>query len=521
MQQCIFISEDMPCSFCRENDISEPCIKLWGPRTQATSARIKPISLHGPLDVPLQMAVTNQMPIQLIPSRPLSDYNPSFNSEDLRLLEWVYCNKLSPNVQGPTGIFTLIAKFASFYGASIAHPSLHHAVCAYSAFIYSGPEDDYLHADVFIQRACGVLKQRLNKLPVLDEGDLFVTCLLAMCEPEEPFVHLQGFISFVKFLFEKSRGDLASYTLSAFWQAAGDELVYSIWRGYVEPSVKNCIIAQLSEAFQKVFGNTSFRKDSQPRTGDKTYFCSTAFLATSWQQFVKLKNHLRDQAGLSAHPSFENDMEFFNMLPDIRHHLLEVDEDEVFSHLYANLAEAVEENANYIVRRFTQALHIGASLFYRGLSRLMLVVLEAPLISEGNSLPNLFVAVDALFSMLRRIETTFTALELSFCKCNEFIAEEATEVEWRPRCPLHYPRYCKQSGPGYFRWIAIDNDQYRESTLTWLDFRKDDFLVEFSGIWHANYDIFELLFIENVFLCESFDYNGWLTGKFKLYITIH
>ena len=366
-----------------------------------------------------------------------------------------------------------------------------------------------------------MLKQRLNDISVLDEGDLFATCLMAMCEADEPdrfYVYLEGFIAFVKFFFAKSQGDLSLYTLSAFWETGRDELVYTIWQSAIKPSRKNRIVARFNEVLRKVFGNAAFRSDSKPISGYKDYFCSAAFLATSWQQFLILADRLRKQT------SFGNDAEFISMIPDIRRHLYEVDENEVFGYLSTKLVEAVEYKASDAVRPsmhpMPQALHIGASLFWRGLSRLLLlVVLETPSIAEGKCSPSFSVVVETLFSMLRRIEAAFTELELSFCKCSKVIVDEATEMEWRSRCALHHPCYYKRDVAGYLQWVAIDSNQHCLPTWTWLDFRKRDFQDVFSEILEANEDILGLLFSHGMIVPESYDYNGWLTKEFMQRIT--
>ena len=388
---------------------------------QATSAAMESISFHGPANaddtISSRVALWYRMLTHPTPSQPLSNYNPSIDPKDLRLLDWVYSNEFSPIEHGPTRIFTLIQKFASLYGASITHPTLHHAVCAYSAFSCSGPaESDSYSTEEFIRRTWAVLRQRLNNVPVLDEGDLFATCLLAMCEPDEPdrfYVHLEGFISFVKFFFAKSQGDLSVYTLSAFWETGRDELVYSIWQSAIKPSRKDRIVARLDKVVRKVVGNAAFRGGSKPINGDEDYFCSAAFLVTSWQQFLILADRLRGQV---VRTSFENDAEFISMIPDIRRHLYEVDENEIFGYLSSKLVETVEYNASNAVRPsihpMHQALHIGASLFWRGLSHLLLVVLETPSIPDGKCSPSFFVAVETLFSMLRSIEAAFTELEM-------------------------------------------------------------------------------------------------------------
>jgi hypothetical protein len=456
-----------------------------------------------------------------------SHYNPSVDSKYLRLLEWVYRNEFSPSLHGATRVFALIQKFTGLYGPSVLHPSLRYAVCAYSAFSHSGPpEYDEYNTEEFVQRTRAVLKQRFNDITLLDEGDLFAVFLLAMCESDELdsfYIHLEGFVSFLEFLFGKNQENLPSDTFSAFWRAAHDELVYCIWQSAITPSRKNDIVAQFDETFRKVFGNTAFRKDSKSRNGNDACFSSTTFLVTSWQQFLVLRDRVRGQ--VEAHSNLEADAEFYSMMPDIRSHLYGVDENEALGYLSAKLVEVVKQKASDTVRGSVQpmhqALHIGASLFWRRLSRLFLAVLEDTSTPRGKCSSNVDAALEAIFLMLHRIETAFKDIELSFCECAEVFEAERTENVLGSRCPLHHPRYYKRDIDGYFEWVTVNENQYCGPSWTWLDFRKNDFLVMLLEIWDANDYMFDLLFNNSIVTSKSYGYSGWLTKEFMQYICIN
>lgn len=169
-----------------------------------------------------------------------------------------------------------------------------------SAFSCSGLADsDSYNIKEFIDRAFAILKKRLYDLPVLDEGDLFATCLLALYEPvgKKSFRNAsEGFISIIRFLFEKCRGDLSFYTFSAFWDIAGDELIYYVWQSSIASHRKVRFILWVNEVRHKLFRKSAFPKDL-PRNRDKPYFCSASFLVTSWQQFLVLRGRLQQQIG--------------------------------------------------------------------------------------------------------------------------------------------------------------------------------------------------------------------------------
>src|SRR5205085_10274379 len=95
------------CAFCSSRSISDPCIKLWGPKKQSRIESPRP-------------SITN--------------YSVSIQSKDVQILQHVYSDVyLSTPNAAPLSLRLLFRTFAShsLYGQSINHFGLRNALLAY------------------------------------------------------------------------------------------------------------------------------------------------------------------------------------------------------------------------------------------------------------------------------------------------------------------------------------------------------------------------------------------------------
>src|SRR5579862_97600 len=149
--QCKYIALDRPCTFCSSHEINEPCIKLWGPKTEESLVIPKPISL----------------------------LDPSVPCEHLSALQYGYSGALAW-FDIRANITQLFLKFASYYGLSISQVALRHAMvacCKREQQSSSIPDFRELSHST---RASQTLAMNLQKSGNVDEGDLFAAGLLAL-----------------------------------------------------------------------------------------------------------------------------------------------------------------------------------------------------------------------------------------------------------------------------------------------------------------------------------------------------
>src|SRR5277367_2178661 len=194
------------CKFCRDRNISDPCIKLWGPKRTAALE----LSISG-----------NTTAIEL--SRPLTQYDRSIDSKGVMLLQYCYSEEFW-RVSKPMPC-QLIRLFSSVYGAAVVHLSLRHAILNYVS-LFRGLEAESLEHNIC---ANFQLQRKLSRPDTLDEGDLFVPLLLAISEilekkEDDITTHMSGFMAIMEVLFNRVGGNIKSYELSVFWPLVRDML---------------------------------------------------------------------------------------------------------------------------------------------------------------------------------------------------------------------------------------------------------------------------------------------------------
>lgn len=330
----------------------------------------------------------------------------------------------------------------------MAHPTLLHAVCAYTVYCNLEPFEGHRVCD-HMQRACSVLKNRLEDPSIIDEGDLFAVALLAMCSVSEEdtfLVHVDGFSAVAGFLFERAKGNLTSYSLASFWAMARDEIIRHAWDWNSEKSRESKILCGLIEVFRKVTGHSIFEKRieyEKELEGDHTCTHVVSSFTTTWQQFVFLENQVRSKAVVVALANLESEAQFMATLPNIFVHLYGgLDENELLRYIYIKLREAAQLGAEGKSEGTTkrEARRAAACLFLRQLCRMFLVLLEAPSPEEGACSPAFVEAVKPLFSLFHSFQTVVNQVESSSCKCNIFNTEKPNQTYATSKCRLHMRR---------------------------------------------------------------------------------
>lgn len=197
--QCIYDPHDpeAPCLFCRSHNAPEPCVKILGPKTEARVA----------------------------PSRPITRYDPSIEPQHVNLLQYLYSNEYVL-LDGYKPFRFLFRLMSSIYTPSIEHIGLRHAILACAAY-HLDRGDSALHVDQAIRE----LRRKLRDPNNIDEGDLFLSCLLARCgsyaeQDREQMIcaNSRGFVSIMRHLFNRVQGAIDHYPLAIFWPLARDFL---------------------------------------------------------------------------------------------------------------------------------------------------------------------------------------------------------------------------------------------------------------------------------------------------------
>ena len=114
-----------------------------------------------------------------------------------------------------------------------------------------------MYSDQHAERACGKLGRRLADPASIDEGDLFVACLLAIgcartCRQEEFVLHMKGFIAILAHLSGRQ-----SHTFFMFWPLARDEMLLEAYEYF---SFCDDVVGLLSEATIRFLGPNIFQQ---------------------------------------------------------------------------------------------------------------------------------------------------------------------------------------------------------------------------------------------------------------------
>lgn len=435
--------------FCQVNGLTE-CIKEWGPKKHASSLGLEPISMQsaGELECPKASPTVLMRHIQIpspTPSRAITVYNASLDSKDAMLLQWVYAKGHEADAHWSTQLFQLFRTFRFDYGASMAHPTLLPAVCAYTVYCEHGTFEDYCMCE-YEQRTCSALQSRLQNAFILDEGDLFAVALLAMCSVREENVmslHIKGFSAITETLFERAKGDITRYTFARFWEMARDEIVRHAWDCNSEKSSESGGIRQLDNTFQKVTSKSIFEKRVQYEKeleGDQTCSRFVRLFSTTWQQFLSLETLVHSKLNSTAPADSEHEVAHTPATPpDIYLSLYSgIDGSELLCYAVTKLREAVQLrlSGHSTGTKRREARRAATCLLLRQLCRMLLVIHEAPSPQRGVTSPAFVTALTQLFSLLYCFKEKVSLIESSTCKCGIADAESGRSYGFST-CRLH------------------------------------------------------------------------------------
>lgn len=199
------------CEFCRSRRISEPCIKLPGPRT---AARVAP---SRPLPTPIDAVIRD---------------------EDVVLLEYAFSLDDGLTYKMSTALFKLIR---SQYGSTIQQTSLRQAMLAWCAY-HLRREEFRSRGDEHKRQATSALIHNLDSSTVINDADIFATWILMEIaalngSPREVLTHANGCQSFLRCALEKSNKRQPSDLLKVFAAFLFDYVACMATRLYVCPTV--------------------------------------------------------------------------------------------------------------------------------------------------------------------------------------------------------------------------------------------------------------------------------------------
>ena len=232
--------------------VTSPCIKEWGPKTQARLASDQELSIF------------NTSPDEVLyrSISPYIYYQP-VDTAYTYILQYAWSATSFP-MPYTSKLPLVLQKFAFVYGPSISHPTLQHAVCAIGASSLFGPDE--VKVGGYTMRACQALRYRLSNPAEIDEGDLFASFLLAMdsavAHRDQYKMHVQGFVSIMNHLHTTVK--LKSYTLEQSWQTARDHLLFTLLYIRVRPSyfgpTVDEVVVYLCESSHKILGNGALKE---------------------------------------------------------------------------------------------------------------------------------------------------------------------------------------------------------------------------------------------------------------------
>jgi hypothetical protein len=190
---------DLPCEFCVSRGIANDCWKRKGPKTEG----------------------------RLIPSRPITIYDPLIDQEERQELQYLY----SLDYFADRGMFTMILLAKQFcwrYGLSITHRGLRHAMLA-NAFTWHGHNCQL--SKRHLSQACKALSRKVKQPAKIDEGDLFSSFLVALWYEYNPWTknnftkHAWGILAIMKHLCRTATNNVPSTPFAAFWPLVRDEIL--------------------------------------------------------------------------------------------------------------------------------------------------------------------------------------------------------------------------------------------------------------------------------------------------------
>jgi hypothetical protein len=374
-------------------------------------------------------------------SRAITVFNPSLESKDEMLLDWVYTRGDEADTEWSTQLFQLFRKFPLAYGTGMAHPTLLPAVCAYTIYCV-GTFDNYCVCE-YMQRTSSALRNRLQNPSSIDEGDLFAVSLLAMCsvtESEVISVHVTGVLAIAESLFEKAEGDLSRYSFARFWEMARDEIIRHAWDWNCEKSSETAKVRQLTDTFQRVTDKSIFKGRVEYETdlgGNQTCTRVVRAFASSWQQFLSIETQLHSRLITLAFEGGDIPAMLFGIQSDLFDHF---EDGELLLFAFTELTRAVQlrisgQGAMGTNRR--EARRALVCLVLRQLCRMLLALHDVPCLQRGGIPPTFLSALAGLCSLLQQFKDMVQEIECSTCGCHSNNAEGAKSGKEHPKCELH------------------------------------------------------------------------------------
>lgn len=183
------------------------------------------------------------MDARLTPSNPITTYDPSDDQETLQELGALYDRRLL-KYRGRVIVILLARAFVSGYGQWISHRGLRHVILTHLC----GP--DTTRSQIHALQAYQHLQQKLNSPSEIDDADLCMSFLLALCRsPRSSLrIHAEGTLAIMKHLSKRNLTCAPSTPLSTLRPLIRDELISEalIWDagGYMG----------LREGFEEVLG---------------------------------------------------------------------------------------------------------------------------------------------------------------------------------------------------------------------------------------------------------------------------
>ena len=191
----------------------------------------------------------------MIPSRAITEYDPSINEREVHALQKLFDKNMTLLLYRPAA-FALLKFFVRAYGQSIVRSCLRYALVTL-AFSY-GMDRSEADAGYYYGRTLRSLQRRLNDPSTIDEGDLFTAFLLSLTNviPSARFVHVLGTCSIMKHLVTQASNYSSKYRHIDLWPFLRDELIF-----VVVGTAPVRTAAECCDRFGKILGPTRRQKE--------------------------------------------------------------------------------------------------------------------------------------------------------------------------------------------------------------------------------------------------------------------
>ena len=368
--QCLFENPDSPCQNCRSHNLTH-CIKRSGPKTRARLSSSKSISLY-----------------------------VSIPSEDAASLHYLYSNDTNV-LCGSVKLDVLARVFARIYGPSISHPGLRNMIIALLKSKSGNRTSKYptLSGQRHVDITFGELTQKLSNPSKIDEGDIFVSYMLAIWYSDIDSavieVHVKGLFAIMRHLSQNTT--FLSSPMSAFWALLRDEILW-ITR-------KSANYANTCQDFRDILGPKTIQQrqkyENELRTA-ANFRRSSAKLFHGRSMYTSIHTLMEsariiNQCQLSVCDSL---IESVLVELQVEYRLFEQKHHEVF----LDLELRPLETGGYVKNWQEERTIIGRlhDLIVLNVCRLAAVSLEAASIQQGLRSPEGIAASTSLISVLRK-----------------------------------------------------------------------------------------------------------------------